>query len=110
MSNRKALSITAKQLGYRTVTAIDGEEALEQISKQVPALILSDLEMPKMNGLELAKAIRANPDYKRLPFIMITSRATNKHRKQAQLAGVNDYLIKPVDRETLQKYIEKWLN
>jgi chemosensory pili system protein ChpA (sensor histidine kinase/response regulator) len=110
MSNRKALSITAKQLGYRTVTAIDGEEALEEIAKAVPDLILSDLEMPRMNGLELAKAVRANTELKRIPFIMVTSRATNKHRKQAQLAGVNDYLVKPVDRDTLQTYIEKWLN
>lgn len=109
MSNRKALSITAQQLGYRTVTAIDGEEALEEIAKAVPDLILSDLEMPRMNGLELAKAVRANSELKRIPFIMITSRATNKHRKQAQLAGVNDYLVKPVDRDTLQSYIEKWL-
>jgi len=110
LSNRKALSITAEQLGYRTVTAIDGEEALQLMAKEVPNIILSDLEMPRMNGLELAQSVRKRDTLKHLPFIMITSRATNKHRKQAKLAGVNDYLVKPVERETLQNYLKKWLN
>jgi chemosensory pili system protein ChpA (sensor histidine kinase/response regulator) len=109
LSNRKALSITAQQLGYKTMTAIDGQDALEQIRETMPDLILSDLEMPRMNGLELSQAIRSDELLAHIPFVMITSRATNKHRKQAQIAGANDYLIKPVDRETLQKHIEKWL-
>ncbi|PWQ93592.1 hybrid sensor histidine kinase/response regulator [Leucothrix arctica] len=109
LSNRKALSITAQQLGYTTVTAVDGQDALEQMQDNIPDLILSDLEMPRVNGLELAKAIRADESLAHIPFVMITSRATNKHRKQAQIAGANDYLIKPVDRETLQNHIEKWL-
>ena len=110
LSNRKALSITAEQLGYRTVTAIDGEEALQMLDDEMPDIILSDLEMPRMNGLDLAQAVRERKTDSLLPFIMITSRATNKHRQQAKLAGVNDYLVKPVDRETLQNYLEKWLN
>ena len=110
LSNRKALSITAEQLGYRTVTAIDGEDALQLLDNEMPDIILSDLEMPRMNGLELAQSVRAMKTDSLLPFIMITSRATNKHRQQAKLAGVNDYLVKPVDRETLQNYLEKWLN
>ena len=110
LSNRKALSITAEQLGYRTVTAIDGEEALQMLDEEMPDIILSDLEMPRMNGLELAQVVRDRKTDALLPFIMITSRATNKHRQQAKLAGVNDYLVKPVDRETLQNYLEKWLN
>jgi chemosensory pili system protein ChpA (sensor histidine kinase/response regulator) len=109
LSNRKALSITAQQLGYKTITAIDGQDALEQIKQNIPDLILSDLEMPRVNGLELAKAVRDDDELAHIPFVMITSRATNKHRKQAQLAGANDYLIKPVDRETLQNHLEKWL-
>lgn len=109
LSNRKALSITAQQLGYKTITAIDGQDALDQIKQNMPDLILSDLEMPRVNGLELAQAIRSDEMFAHIPFVMITSRATNKHRKQAQLAGANDYLIKPVDRETLQNHIEKWL-
>lgn len=111
LSNRKALSIIAEQLGYRTITAIDGEEALQILGHESPDIILSDLEMPRMNGLDFAQAVRAKyQGGNLLPFIMITSRATNKHRQQAKLAGVNDYLVKPVDRETLQNYLEKWLN
>ncbi|RVU86407.1 hybrid sensor histidine kinase/response regulator [Leucothrix sargassi] len=109
LSNRRALRITAEQLGYNTITAIDGQDALDQIKEHVPDLILSDLEMPRVNGLDFATSLRADDMLAHIPFIMITSRATNKHRKQAKLAGANDYLIKPVDRETLQNHIEKWL-
>ncbi len=110
LSNRKALSITAEQLGYRTVMASDGEEALRMVAEEMPDVILSDLEMPRMNGLELSQAIRAWPEAKHIPIVMITSRATTKHRKQAQLAGVNSYIVKPVDRDTLQNQLKKWLN
>ncbi|PID46191.1 MAG: hypothetical protein CSB47_05645 [Proteobacteria bacterium] len=111
LSNRKALSIAAEQLGYRTVTAVDGEEALQMLDEATPDIIFSDLEMPRMNGLAFAQAVRQRYQGEQLlPFVMITSRATNKHRQQAKLAGVNDYLVKPVDRETLQSYLEKWLD
>jgi len=110
LSNRKALSITAEQLGYKTVTASDGEEALKLAAEQLPNVILSDLEMPRMNGLELAKAIRAWPEAQHVPIVMITSRATTKHRQEAQLAGVNSYIVKPVDRDTLKNQLKKWLN
>jgi len=110
LSNRKALSITAEQLGYKTITASDGEEALKLAAEQLPDVILSDLEMPRMNGLELSKAIRAWPEAQHIPIVMITSRATTKHRKEAQLAGVNSYIVKPVDRDTLLNQLKKWLN
>ncbi len=110
LSNRKALSITAKQLGYQSVMASDGEEALKLMAAQMPDIVLSDLEMPRMNGLELSQAIRAWPEAQHIPIIMITSRATSKHREQAQLAGVNSYIVKPVDRDTLQNQLKKWLN
>jgi len=110
LSNRKALSITAEQLGHKTITASDGEEALKLAAEKLPNLILSDLEMPKMNGLELSKAIRAWPEAQHIPIIMITSRATSKHRQEAQSAGVNSYIVKPADRDTLQSQLKKWLN
>ena len=110
LSNRKSLSITAEQLGYRTIMASDGEEALKLVADQMPDVILSDLEMPRMNGLELSQAIRSWPEAQHIPIVMITSRATTKHRKQAQLAGVNSYIVKPVDRDTLQNQLKKWLN
>ena len=110
LSNRKALSITAEQLGYQTIMASDGEEAMKLMAKKMPDVILSDLEMPRMNGLELAQAIRAWPEAQHIPIVMITSRATSKHRQQAQLAGVNSYIVKPVDRDTLQNQLKKWLN
>jgi chemosensory pili system protein ChpA (sensor histidine kinase/response regulator) len=85
-------------------TAKDGVEALEHIAKDRPAAVVADLEMPRMNGLELTSRLRADPRTRGLPVIMVTSRSSEKHRQQAQLAGVDVYLTKPYrDAELLSK-------
>jgi chemosensory pili system protein ChpA (sensor histidine kinase/response regulator) len=81
--------------GYQVHTAKDGVEALEYLSKDKPAAMLVDLEMPRMNGLELTQRLRGNETTRNLPVIMVTSRTSDKHRNQAQMAGVDFYLTKP---------------
>ena len=110
LSNRKSLSLMVEQMGYEAVTAIDGLDALQRLHEQSLALVLTDLEMPRMNGLEMTQAIRIWPEKSHLPIIMITSRSTQKHRQLAQQVGVDDYLTKPVDNETLKNQLHKWLN
>ncbi|MEB4589924.1 response regulator [Candidatus Thiothrix sp. Deng01] len=109
LSNRKSLSLMVEQMGYLPITAIDGLDALQHLHDQAIELILTDLEMPRMNGLEMTQAIRIWPEKRHLPIIMITSRSTQKHKQMAQAAGVNDYLGKPVSHDTLQTYLNKWL-
>ena len=109
LSNRKSLSLMVEQMGYQAITAVDGLEALQHLNGQAIALVLTDLEMPRMNGLEMTQAIRIWPEKRHLPIIMITSRSTNKHRQMAQQAGVDAYLSKPVDHDTLNTQIYKWL-
>ena len=75
--------------------AKDGLEAIALLKDFMPGVILTDLEMPNMNGLEFTSHLRARPDTRELPVIMITSRSMDKHRKQAELAGVNVYMTKP---------------
>lgn len=110
LSNRKSLSLLIDQLGYQTVTAVDGLEALQQLHKHPIQLVLTDLEMPRMNGLELTQAIRIWPEKRHIPVLMLTSRSTQKHRQLAATAGVDEYLTKPVDRTTLETHLRKWLS
>jgi chemosensory pili system protein ChpA (sensor histidine kinase/response regulator) len=104
LSVRQALTLLLNGEGYTVHTAKDGVEALEHIAKDRPAAVVADLEMPRMNGLELTSRLRADPRTRGLPVIMVTSRSSEKHRQQAQLAGVDVYLTKPYrDAELLSK-------
>ena len=92
------------------MTAVDGLDALNIMNEQPISLVFTDLEMPRMNGLDLTQSIRAWKANKDIPIVMITSRTTSKHRQLAEKAGVNDYLTKPVVTETLLESIEQWIN
>ena len=109
LSNRKALSLMVEQLGLMPVTAIDGLEAIERIDDSIPALVLTDLEMPRMNGLDLTRTLRNRVDTMDLAIVMITSRSPQKHQQEAAQAGINTYLTKPVDSDTLSRCINEYL-
>ena len=79
------------------------------IKSKLPDLVLADLEMPRMNGLELTAHLRANQATHALPVIMITSRATEKHRREAETTGVNVYLTKPFKEDELLGHIHRLL-
>ena len=91
-------------------TAKDGLEAIEIIDKKIPDILLVDMEMPRMNGMELTALLRANPDTSNVPVIMVTSRSTEKHREQAKSSGVNIHLTKPFSEDDLLDHISKLLN
>ncbi|MBT8127590.1 MAG: response regulator [Gammaproteobacteria bacterium] len=105
LSTRRSLAQFAQDLGLHVRTARDGIDALSIIESSVPDLLLVDMEMPRMNGLELTSHIRATPDIKHIPVIMITSRSTDKHRNTALERGVDYYMIKPFDEDKLAEYI-----
>jgi CheY-like chemotaxis protein len=91
------------------VPAIDGLDAISQMDGKMPDLILADMEMPKMNGLELTTHVRAQPETQHIPVVMITSRSTKKHRDRAMAAGVSHYLTKPFDQDQLHGIMEELL-
>ncbi len=95
LSVRTALATLLTDAGFRVRLAKDGAEAIEAIAEQLPAVVLADLEMPRMNGLELTSHIRNNAATRHLPIIMVTSRTAEKHRSQAKAVGVDDYVTKP---------------
>ena len=87
--------------GYRVALANDGVHALQVLEQQRPLMVLSDIEMPRMDGFELARSIRSRSEYVDLPIVMITSRIAQKHRDHAMSLGVNHYLGKPYSEPEL---------
>ena len=87
--------------GYRVLTAKDGVDALQQLGEIKPDVMLVDIEMPRMDGFELTRVVRADRRLADIPIIMITSRSADKHRQYALELGVNHYLGKPYDEEEL---------
>jgi len=82
--------------GWEFITAKDGAEALELLKgSRKPDVILSDVEMPRMDGYQLAAAVKADNDVRHIPFVFITSRGSTKHREKAAELGISEYLTKP---------------
>ncbi len=98
---RKISSRLLARHGYEVITAKDGVDALEQLGEVMPDAMLVDIEMPRMDGFDLARNIRADARLKHIPIIMITSRSADKHRNHAMEIGVNDYMGKPYDEDKL---------
>ncbi len=94
--------------GYRVALAADGLQALARLQQERPAVVLSDIEMPRMDGFDLARNIRADAALKDLPIIMITSRIAQKHRDHAEQLGVNHYLGKPYSDEELLSLVRHY--
>ena len=98
---RKIISRLMAREGYQVILAKDGVDALEQLLDVLPDVILSDIEMPRMDGFDFVRNLRADERLRALPVIMITSRTADKHRNYAFQIGANHYLGKPYDEEEL---------
>lgn len=94
--------------GYRVVLAKDGLDALERLAEELPQIVLSDIEMPRMDGFDLVRNMRADARLAGLPVIMITSRIAQKHRDYAAELGVDHYLGKPYSEEDLLALIARY--
>ena len=98
---RRVTQRLLKREGYRVALANDGLQALERLQDELPSVVLSDIEMPRMDGFDLARNIRGSDRLRALPIIMITSRIAEKHREHARELGVDHYLGKPYSEEEL---------
>jgi chemosensory pili system protein ChpA (sensor histidine kinase/response regulator) len=94
--------------GYRVSLAKDGLDALERLAEEKPQMVLSDIEMPRMDGFDLVRNIRGDARLRDLPVIMITSRIAQKHRDYAAELGVDHYLGKPYSEEDLLALIGRY--
>ncbi|HUJ87907.1 MAG TPA: Hpt domain-containing protein [Burkholderiales bacterium] len=106
---RKITGRLLEREGYQVLAAKDGVEALEQLSETVPDVMLVDIEMPRMDGFDLTRNVRADPRLKSVPIIVITSRTADKHRAYAQEVGANAFLGKPYQEEQLLGHIASFV-
>ena len=95
--------------GYRVALAKDGLDALDKLGDELPAVVLSDIEMPRMDGFDLVRNMRSDARLAGLPVIMITSRIAQKHRDYAAQLGVNHYLGKPYSEEELLSLVARYV-
>ncbi|USD21788.1 Hpt domain-containing protein [Microbulbifer variabilis] len=105
---RKVTTRFLEREGYLVSTAKDGQDAVIQLQDKVPDLILLDIEMPRMDGFEVARHIRSSSRLRDIPIVMITSRTGSKHRDHAMSLGVNHYLGKPYQEDVLLEAIREY--
>ena len=109
-TTRKILGIYLKSKGYKVEYAENGLEAMEKLGTESINLVMTDLNMPYMDGLELTRAIRASDDLKHVPILMVTTEADEEEKQKALAAGANGYLVKPVSAEMVSKNIRNILS
>jgi chemosensory pili system protein ChpA (sensor histidine kinase/response regulator) len=106
---RKVTTRLLERNGYDVITAKDGVDAIALLQDQKPDIMLLDIEMPRMDGFEVATLVRHDERLKDVPIIMITSRTGQKHKERALSIGVNEYLGKPFQESDLLENIERYL-
>ncbi len=105
---RRIIKTILNQLGYSNIDeAENGKQALAKLKKERFDFVITDWNMPEMDGLELVKAIRADEELKTLPVLMVTAEAKKENVMEALKAGVNNYIVKPFTPEILKEKMEK---
>ena len=109
LSVRRVTTNLLRSYGWDVIDAKDGVDALEKlaVADTPPDVFLCDMEMPRMDGLELVSRIRSQEEFRTTPVVMVTSRAGEKHRKLASEAGANEHVVKPFNDENLMSLIEQ---
>lgn len=100
-TTRKILGLYLKAKGFDVVSAENGLDAIEKLASHDVNLIMSDLNMPFMDGIELVKTLKADPNTLHIPILMVTTEADLEERQKAMEAGASAYLVKPVTAETV---------
>lgn len=107
---RKFVSFSLTMQGMEVVSASDGMEALEKLPKQKIDLVITDLNMPNLDGFELIKSIRENEEYKEIPIIILSSLSGSEEIERGMSCGANSYLVKPFDPKRIQYEVSKYVS
>lgn len=108
-SMRQMVSFTLKEAGYEVVEACDGRDALEKLKTEKIDMLITDLNMPKMDGIELIRQVRQMPAYKFIPVIMLTTESDENKKSAGKAAGATGWLVKPFNPAQLTAVIKKVL-
>ena len=108
--NRRIMHDVLSASGFESLEAITGEEGLAVAEREKPDLILMDIQLPKMDGYEVTRRIKVNPDLKHIPIIAVTSYALSGDDQKAYAAGCDGYVTKPVSPKVLLAKIKEYLS
>ncbi|MBI3479049.1 MAG: response regulator [Nitrosomonadales bacterium] len=106
-SIRQMVTFTLKSAGYSVVEAVDGQEGLDKAKANAIDLVLTDQNMPKMDGLTLIKTLRGLPQYRTTPILMLTTESSDAMKSQGKAAGATGWLVKPFDPQKLLEVVKK---
>jgi two-component system chemotaxis response regulator CheY len=109
-SIRKFVSFALAENGYEIISAGDGMEALEKLPEKKVNLIITDLNMPNVDGLELIKSIRSSPEYRDIPIIILSSLGSMEEIEKGLNYGANSYLVKPFNPKKILYEVSKYIN
>lgn len=108
-SMRQMVAFTLKGAGYDVTEAADGDEALQLAKKTQYNLVLTDINMPNMNGIELTRELRALPNYKFTPILTLTTESTSDKKQEGKMAGATGWIVKPFNPDQLISTVKKVL-
>ncbi|MEN8258116.1 MAG: response regulator [Thermodesulfobacteriota bacterium] len=106
-SIRQMVNFTLTNAGYEVIEAEDGQDALSKLGNRAVDLVLTDLNMPNMNGVELIKALRANAVYKFTPMVLLTTESQADKKQEGKAAGATGWIVKPFKQEKLLAVVKK---
>jgi len=106
-SIRQMVAFTLKSAGYTVIEAADGQEGLDKAKTNAVNLVLTDQNMPKMDGLTLIKTLRGLPQYRSTPILMLTTESSDAMKAQGKAAGATGWLVKPFDPQKLLEVVKK---
>lgn len=106
-SIRQMVGFTLKSAGYEVVEAVDGMDGLDKAKARQVNLVLTDQNMPRMDGLTLIKNLRSLPNYKSAPILMLTTESSEAMKSQGRAAGATGWLVKPFDPQKLIEVVKK---
>jgi two-component system chemotaxis response regulator CheY len=106
-SIRQMVSFTLKSAGYNVVEAVDGQDGLDKAKQKTVDLVLTDQNMPRMDGLTLIKSLRAMPAYRSVPILMLTTESGDAMKMQGKAAGATGWIVKPFDPQKLLEVVKK---
>lgn len=108
-SMRQMVAMTLKQAGYEVVEAVDGEAALQLAKSKAFNLVLTDVNMPKMDGITLTRQLRALPNYKFTPILTLTTESAADKKQEGKAAGATGWIVKPFNPDQLLATVKKVL-
>jgi two-component system chemotaxis response regulator CheY len=106
-SLRQMVAFSLKAAGYNVVEAVDGQDGLDKAKLQSVDLVLTDQNMPRMDGLALIKTLRTLPTYAKTPILMLTTESSDEMKAKGRAAGANGWLVKPFDPQRLTEVVKK---